>query len=146
MELLHYASLLRNRLSHGVASEMQPNRPRYAYSNSHARLLRLRSQIFKLTEVAAADPVMDLINELFNEPPQPESEDCLYLDIYAPSAPPPLGGRAVMVGIPGGAFQQGGSPYYDGSTFAAYEDMIVIFINWRLNGKYLSAYSQSKSV
>lgn len=91
---------------------------------------------------------MKLIEDLINNPPHPESEDCLYLDVYAPSSPPPPGGRAVMLGIPGGAFQEGGTPFYDGSIFAAYEDMIVVFINWRLNGKdeYLCHEHTSDSV
>ncbi|KAF2093412.1 alpha/beta-hydrolase [Rhizodiscina lignyota] len=75
----------------------------------------------------------DLLRDAFNTPPAPESEDCLYLDIYAPSSPPPPGGRAVLFIIPGGAFEEGGALFYDGSMFAAYEDVIAVFINWRTN-------------
>lgn len=32
----------------------------------------------------------------------PESEDCLYLNVYAPSSAPPQSGRAVMIWIYGG--------------------------------------------
>lgn len=91
-----------------------------------------------LTAGADIRPVMDLIKETFSkdatELPPAESRDCLYLDVYAPSSPPPPGGRAVIFGIPGGPFEQGGSVFYDGSSFAAYEDIVVVFINWRING------------
>ncbi|KXT17296.1 hypothetical protein AC579_520 [Pseudocercospora musae] len=68
---------------------------------------------------------------VFNNPKPEESEDCLYLNVYAPSSPAPCDGRPVMVWIYGGALQFGnaGQPYYDGSSFAAYEDVIVVTIN-----------------
>ena len=66
-----------------------------------------------------------------------ESEDCLYLNIYQPSTPAPPGGRTVMFWIYGGSFQFGdaGMPSYDGSKFAAYQDVIVVTANYRTNGK-----------
>ncbi|EME85427.1 uncharacterized protein MYCFIDRAFT_186051 [Pseudocercospora fijiensis CIRAD86] len=72
---------------------------------------------------------------VFNNPNPEESEDCLYLNVYAPSSPAPCDGRPVMVWIYGGALQFGnaGQPYYDGSSFAAYEDIIVVTINYRTN-------------
>lgn len=64
-----------------------------------------------------------------------ESEDCLYLNVYAPSTPAPADGRTVMFWIYGGAFQFGhaSSPYYDGSKFASDEDVIVVSANYRTN-------------
>ncbi|MCJ1327998.1 hypothetical protein MMC10_004673 [Thelotrema lepadinum] len=76
--------------------------------------------------------------QVFNNPggpPPVESEDCLYLNVFAPGSPSPPGGRAVMFWIHGGGLQfgTGGLPAYDGSSFAAYEDVIVVTINYRTN-------------
>jgi len=64
-----------------------------------------------------------------------ESEDCLFLNVFAPSTPAPAGGRAVLFWIYGGALQFGsaGLPEYDGSGFAAYQDVIVVTTNYRTN-------------
>jgi len=80
----------------------------------------------------------EFVKEIFNNPggsPPEESEDCLYLNVYAPSSPAPPGGRAVMFWIYGGSLQFGtaGQPGYDGSYFAAYEDVIVVTTNYRTN-------------
>lgn len=66
-----------------------------------------------------------------------ESEDCLYLNVYAPSTASESGGRAVMFWIYGGSLQFGNAmqPLYDGSAFAAYQDVIVVTANYRTNGK-----------
>ncbi|KAI4621207.1 uncharacterized protein J4E87_006835 [Alternaria ethzedia] len=72
---------------------------------------------------------------VFNNPPPEESEDCLYLNVYAPSTPSGGNGRAVMFWIYGGSLQFGnaGQEQYDGSSFAAYEDVIVVTTNYRTN-------------
>jgi para-nitrobenzyl esterase len=59
------------------------------------------------------------------------SEDCLTLDVWAPSGPSNL---PVLVWIPGGAFLTGGSalPTYDGSVLAADHDVVVVGVNYRL--------------
>lgn len=74
---------------------------------------------------------------VFNNPPPAESEDCLYLNVYAPSTPAPSDGRAVMFWIYGGGLQFGnaGQPAYDGSAFASYEDVIIVTANYRTNGR-----------
>ena len=70
-------------------------------------------------------------------PPPVESEDCLYLNIFAPSTTPPAGGRTVMFWIYGGSLQFGyaGDVAYDGSSFAANQDVIVVTTNYRINGQ-----------
>lgn len=57
-------------------------------------------------------------------------------NVYAPSTPAPAGGRAVMFWLYGGSLQFGhaGQPAYDGSAFAAYQDVIVVAPNYRTNG------------
>ncbi|KAK3114778.1 hypothetical protein LTR53_006555 [Teratosphaeriaceae sp. CCFEE 6253] len=72
---------------------------------------------------------------VFNNPAPEESEDCLYLNVYAPSTPAPADGRAVLFWIYGGSLQFGnaGQPAYDGSWFASYEDVIVVTVNYRTN-------------
>jgi carboxylesterase type B len=74
----------------------------------------------------------------FYTPPPPvgESEDCLYLNVYAPAGAV-MGSRskAVMFWIYGGGFNfgSGAQPLYDGSGFAANQDVIVVTFNYRVN-------------
>lgn len=66
-------------------------------------------------------------------PPEPVmSEDCLYLNVWAPNTTTEK--RPVMVWIHGGAFVTGGGslPIYDGARFAARGDVIVVTLNYRL--------------
>lgn len=60
------------------------------------------------------------------------SEDCLYLNIFAPFDADGL--RPVMVWIHGGGFVGGSGSmlWYDGSTFAAGGDAVVVTLNYRL--------------
>lgn len=62
----------------------------------------------------------------------PQAEDCLSLNVWAPAGGG--GGRPVMVWIHGGAFTSGTgqSPTYDGTSFAARGDLVVVTINYRL--------------
>lgn len=68
--------------------------------------------------------------------PPSESEDCLYLNVFTPTSRPPPGGFPVMFWIYGGALQFGysGDAAYDGSYFAAFQDVIVVTTNYRTNG------------
>jgi para-nitrobenzyl esterase len=63
---------------------------------------------------------------------QPQSEDCLTLNVWAPAAQ--RAPRPVMVWIHGGAFTigSGAQPIYDGSTLARRGDVVVVTINYRL--------------
>jgi carboxylesterase type B len=65
-----------------------------------------------------------------------ESEDCLYLNVFTPAsnsskAEP----KTVMVWIFGGALQFGSAsvPTYDGTSFAANQDVVLVAINYRTN-------------
>ncbi|KAK8119225.1 para-nitrobenzyl esterase [Apiospora kogelbergensis] len=68
----------------------------------------------------------------------PESEDCLYVNVFAPASPAPAsngkGGRAVMVWIHGGGFKSGSASMtrHDGTSFAAHQDVVVVSMNYRL--------------
>lgn len=78
----------------------------------------------------------DCIQEPMSSPPgpgfvNPTSEDCLYLNIWRPTA---LGDRLpVMVWIHGGAFIMGAGsfPSYDGTAFAR-KGVILVTLNYRL--------------
>jgi para-nitrobenzyl esterase len=64
------------------------------------------------------------------QPPGPESEDCLYLNVSTPT----LGSNAkrpVPVWIHGGGFTEDGAVNYDGTKLAA-DGIVVVTINYRL--------------
>jgi para-nitrobenzyl esterase len=62
------------------------------------------------------------------------SEDCLYLNVYAPSDVPPATKLPVMYFIHGGGNVGGhnASPTYDGSRLAERHQVVVVTINYRL--------------
>jgi len=63
---------------------------------------------------------------------QPESEDCLNLNIWTPNVDNKK--RPVMFWIHGGAFIMGGGidTMYDGSALAQRGDVVIVTINYRL--------------
>ena len=74
-----------------------------------------------------------------------ESEDCLYLNVYAPGAPAEGRGRAVLLWLYGGGgemdggaaqlqFGNAGQRAYDGSALASFQDVVVVTANYRTNG------------
>lgn len=65
---------------------------------------------------------------------EPMSEDCLRLNVWAPSTGAP-GSCPVMVWFHGGGFQygSGASTYFDGSNLAAKQGVVVVTVNSRLN-------------
>ncbi|XP_062033745.1 carboxylesterase 5A [Lepus europaeus] len=60
------------------------------------------------------------------------SEDCLYLNIYAPVPAQEDSNLPVMVWFPGGAFETGSASIFDGSALAAYENVLVVTAQYRL--------------
>ncbi|KAJ7424231.1 Fatty acyl-CoA hydrolase precursor, medium chain [Willisornis vidua] len=60
------------------------------------------------------------------------SEDCLYLSVYSPAGSSKKDKLPVMVWIHGGNFIFGGSSRYDGSALSAYENVVVVIIQYRL--------------
>ncbi|XP_076221882.1 uncharacterized protein LOC116429173 isoform X2 [Nomia melanderi] len=64
-----------------------------------------------------------------------QSEDCLYLNIYAPHQPEgqkPLRKYPVMVFIHGESFEWNSGNPYDGTILAAYGNVVFVTINFRL--------------
>lgn len=64
----------------------------------------------------------------------PQSEDCLFLNVWTPPGPT-VRPRSVMVYIHGGAYSSGSvsDPLNDGARLAARGDMVVVTVNHRLN-------------
>ncbi|KAH6615069.1 liver carboxylesterase 1 precursor [Boeremia exigua] len=80
----------------------------------------------------------ELNKRFFNNPAGPapeESEDCLYLNVYTPPGVTPGSKKAVMFWLFGGNLQfgTGGLQYYDGSSLAITQDVVVVTINYRTN-------------
>ncbi|KAJ7481032.1 Alpha/Beta hydrolase protein [Mycena galericulata] len=69
-----------------------------------------------------------------NPPPASEDEDCLFLNVWAPSSITNET-KAVLVWIFGGgfAFGSGSLPLYDGNSLAANQDIVVVTFNYRTN-------------
>ncbi|WAR08318.1 CEL-like protein [Mya arenaria] len=63
-----------------------------------------------------------------------QSEDCLHLNLYVPGNKVDSRNRfAVMLYIHGGSFAVGGGEIYAGDTLSAFNDVIVVTINYRLD-------------
>ncbi|MDO8901979.1 MAG: carboxylesterase/lipase family protein [Phenylobacterium sp.] len=79
---------------------------------------------------AAPAPYPSLIRSDIEPPPQ--SEDCLFLNVWTPST---TGKRPVMFWLHGGGFStgSGSSAWYDGANLARKQDVVVVTINHRLN-------------
>lgn len=64
--------------------------------------------------------------------PLPQSEDCLFLNVYVPADVGAHSKRPVFVWIHGGALITGTGALYDPSVMVAENDIIVVTINYRL--------------
>uniref|UniRef100_A0A670YFL8 Carboxylic ester hydrolase n=1 Tax=Pseudonaja textilis TaxID=8673 RepID=A0A670YFL8_PSETE len=60
------------------------------------------------------------------------TEDCLYLNIYVPAHSDKAEQLPVMVWIHGGGLVIGAASTYDGSVLSAYENVVVVAIQYRL--------------
>ncbi|KAH0440753.1 hypothetical protein CcaCcLH18_02423 [Colletotrichum camelliae] len=85
-------------------------------------------QSFGINELG---PRPELLQTLFNTPKTPESEDCLRINVFAPDSASNVA-RAVLVFIHGGGYQLGHARI-DLSSFAAYEDIIIVSLQYRTN-------------
>jgi para-nitrobenzyl esterase len=64
--------------------------------------------------------------------PLPQSEDCLFLNVYAPATATPHSRLPVFLWIHGGALVTGTGADYDPSVMVAENNIIVVTINYRL--------------
>lgn len=73
-------------------------------------------------------------------PPPAENEDCLYLNVFAPPDASSTNLKSVMFWLFGGNNQFGTASlaYYNGSSLAVNEDVVVVAINYRTNSKLSS--------
>jgi para-nitrobenzyl esterase len=64
----------------------------------------------------------------------PQSEDCLFVNVWAPSGTAPGDDKPVMVWLHGGAYVlgSGSQPLYDGRRLAGSGDVIVVSLNYRV--------------
>ena len=74
-----------------------------------------------------------LYPSLYGHGTEPQSEDCLVLNVWTPGLDDKK--RPVMFWIHGGGFStgSGSSPWYDGTNVARKQDVVVVTINHRLN-------------
>ncbi|XP_076021350.1 neuroligin-2a isoform X7 [Genypterus blacodes] len=66
---------------------------------------------------------------------QNQSEDCLYLNVYVPTedeTQEDVGKKPVMLFIHGGSYMEGTGNMFDASVLAAYGNVIVVTMNYRL--------------
>ena len=85
-----------------------------------------------LTNGAQSPQLLSPIEQMLGAGDLPMSEDCLFLNVYTPSADDRR--RPVLVWIHGGAFTTGSGAmsWYHGSSLARRGDTVVVTINYRL--------------
>jgi para-nitrobenzyl esterase len=74
-----------------------------------------------------------------------DSEDCLFLNVYAPSNATPTSKLPVFIWIHGGALNNGAGSDYDPSVMVAENNIIVVTINYRLKSLGFLAASVLKA-
>jgi para-nitrobenzyl esterase len=75
---------------------------------------------------------VDMLNLFLGVEPEPQDEDCLYLNVWTPGLDDAR--RPVLVWIHGGAFMigSGSNLMYDGRPLAERGDVVVVTLNYRL--------------
>lgn len=86
------------------------------------------ASLFGPSAIQASNGIMEFLGTQTDN----TSEDCLYLNVWSPSADSRR--RPVMVWVHGGAFTTGAGSgqLYDGHSFAAEGDVVVVTFNYRL--------------
>ncbi|KAM8947595.1 LOW QUALITY PROTEIN: pyrethroid hydrolase Ces2e-like [Pelodytes ibericus] len=62
----------------------------------------------------------------------PISEDCLFLNVFTPADRGQNARKPVMIFIHGGALVVGAASMFDGSALSAYEDVVIVALQYRL--------------
>jgi len=62
----------------------------------------------------------------------PQAEDCLFLNVFAPSSAKAGANLPVLVFVHGGAFLSGSGSIYDAASMVAENNIIVVTLNYRL--------------
>ncbi|KAK7212621.1 hypothetical protein V2G26_019799 [Clonostachys chloroleuca] len=80
------------------------------------------------------DETYQSVKYLFPRPPGVEDEDCLNINVWTQTSKPKEL-KPVMLWMFGGSFQYGtgSSPLYDGTNFAANQDVVLVTYNYRTN-------------
>ncbi|XP_062404409.1 cocaine esterase-like [Sardina pilchardus] len=81
-------------------------------------------------DIKMSDYLMEMMGMVMEIPEV--SEDCLYVNVYTPAQPAKDTKLPVMVWIHGGGFSMGSASTYDGSVLAAYQNVVVVTIQYRL--------------
>ncbi|XP_052022416.1 carboxylesterase 1F [Apodemus sylvaticus] len=84
-------------------------------------------------DAAKGQRVNDLITNRKEKIHLEFSEDCLYLNIYTPADFSKNSRLPVMVWIHGGGLTLGGASTFDGRALSAYENIVVVVIQYRLS-------------
>uniref|UniRef100_A0A8C0U387 Carboxylic ester hydrolase n=1 Tax=Cyanistes caeruleus TaxID=156563 RepID=A0A8C0U387_CYACU len=74
----------------------------------------------------------DMVTNRKEKVPLQMSEDCLYLNVYTPVSTGKQEKLPVLVWIHGGALVLGAASSYDGSALAAFDNVVVVAIQYRL--------------
>ncbi|NXG65399.1 SASB hydrolase, partial [Hemiprocne comata] len=74
----------------------------------------------------------DIITNRKEKVPLQVSEDCLYLNVYTPISTAKEETLPVFVWIHGGGLVSGAASSYDGSALAAFDNVVVVTIQYRL--------------
>ncbi|XP_040183715.1 uncharacterized protein LOC120916837 [Rana temporaria] len=83
-----------------------------------------------LQSVEIMEKLKDMVKAKLQIPPT--SEDCLYLNVFAPADRGQKAKLPVMVFIHGGGLIMGGAIMFEGSALSAYENVIIVSIQYRL--------------
>ncbi len=92
-----------------------------------------RTELIATVYGAQCHQTPGMLERTFGSGSLPMTEDCLFLNVFTPSARTDVL-RPVLVWIHGGAFVNGSgsTPWYDGSELARRSDVVVVTVNYRL--------------
>ncbi|KAH9484564.1 Lipase 4 [Psilocybe cubensis] len=125
-------------LRYRLPQTIPPYAGTYDATNYGPNCIQPAANIPNVTVIAGND-AQNIVNALFGALSQPESEDCLTLNVIRPSTATPSSNLPVLLWIYGGAFQSGSTSVTDGGSvversIALGTPVIYISINYRLNG------------